>query len=100
MAAFVGFLAAQGAKVFTHYYVQREWDLTRLVGSGGMPSSHTSLVMGLTTATAVLQGTSSPMFAICLVFSLVVSRLCGLPRPPACPAKRACRLFGRALSCR
>lgn len=69
----MGFLAAQGAKVFTHYYVQREWDFTRLVGSGGMPSSHTALVMGLTAAMAVLHGTSNSMFAICLVFSLIVS---------------------------
>lgn len=47
--------------------------MTRLVGSGGMPSSHTSLVMGLTMAIGVMQGTSSPFFAISLVFSLIVS---------------------------
>ena len=44
MAGFLGFLIAQVAKVFTHYYTERKWDLTRLVGSGGMPSSHTSFV--------------------------------------------------------
>lgn len=38
-----------------------------------MPSSHTALVMGLTTALGVIQGTNSPFFAIALVFSLVVS---------------------------
>lgn len=68
----MGFLIAQVAKIFTHYHVNREWDLTRLVGSGGMPSSHTSLVMGLTTAIGVLEGTSSPYFAMSLVFSLIV----------------------------
>lgn len=72
VAAFLGFFFAQVAKVFTHHFVTREWDLTRLVGSGGMPSSHTSLVMGLTTALGMLQGTSSPFFAIALVFSLIV----------------------------
>ena len=56
MAAFLGFFFAQVAKVFTHHFITREWDLTRLVGSGGMPSSHTALVMGLTTALGVLQG--------------------------------------------
>ena len=61
------------AKVFTHYYINREWDLTRLVGSGGMPSSHTALVMGLTTAVGIVYTTSSPFFAIALVFSLIVS---------------------------
>jgi hypothetical protein len=44
VAGFMGFLIAQVAKVFTHYYTERRWDLSRLVGSGGMPSSHTALV--------------------------------------------------------
>lgn len=73
MAAFLGFFLAQSAKVFTHYYTEQKWDLTRLVSSGGMPSSHTALVLGLTAALGVLQGTSSPAFAIALVFSLIVS---------------------------
>lgn len=72
VAAFWGFLFAQVAKIFTHYYVNQEWDLARCVSSGGMPSSHTSFVMGLTTALAVLYGASSPLFAISLVFSLIV----------------------------
>lgn len=159
VAAFLGFFFAQSAKVFTHYYTERKWDFTRLVSSGGMPSSHTALVreeaagvaehqlegacshfllaslhsstqqlsaasccrpctllvgqgtlqaclasecgcspaaaaclprplpaqptpprlrsppqvMGLTTAIGVLEGTNHPMFAISLVFSLIVS---------------------------
>jgi uncharacterized protein len=77
VAAFLGFFCAQVAKVFTHHFITREWDLTRLVGSGGMPSSHTALVMGLTTALGVLQGTNSPFFAIALVFSLIVSHRIG-----------------------
>ncbi|KDD75107.1 PAP2 family protein [Helicosporidium sp. ATCC 50920] len=72
VAAFLGFFFAQTAKVFTHYYVERKWDLTRLVGSGGMPSSHTSSVMGVTTAVGVLCGTDSAVFAMCVVFSLIV----------------------------
>lgn len=72
VAAFLGFFFAQSAKVFTHYYTEQKWDLARLVSSGGMPSSHTGLVMGLTTALGVLQGTSSSAFAIALVFSLIV----------------------------
>ncbi len=65
-------LIAQIAKIFTHYYVNQEWDLSRCYSSGGMPSSHTSLVMGLTTAIAMLYGMSSPVFAISLMFSLIV----------------------------
>ena len=45
---------------------------TRLIGSGGMPSSHTALVIGLTTAVGVKEGTGSDIFAVCLVFTIVV----------------------------
>jgi acid phosphatase family membrane protein YuiD len=72
VASFLGFLFAQVAKIFTHYYVNQEWDLSRCYSSGGMPSSHTSLVMGLTTSIAVMYGVSSPFFAISLMFSLIV----------------------------
>lgn len=72
VASFLGFLFAQIAKVFTHYYVNQEWDISRCYSSGGMPSSHTSLVMGLTTAIATMYGLSSPFFAISLMFSMIV----------------------------
>jgi acid phosphatase family membrane protein YuiD len=52
VAAFLGFFFAQSAKVFTHYYTERKWDFTRLVSSGGMPSSHTGLVSGVLLALA------------------------------------------------
>jgi acid phosphatase family membrane protein YuiD len=42
------------------------------VGSGGMPSSHTALVVGLTTAIGLKESLDSSIFALCLVFSLVV----------------------------
>lgn len=72
IAALVSFLIAQLAKVFTHYYTERVWDWTRVVGSGGMPSSHTAFVVGLTAAVGLQEGTSSPLFAMCLVIALIV----------------------------
>ena len=72
LGAFTAFAAAQIAKVFTHYYVERQWDFNRVVGSGGMPSSHTAFVIGLTTAVGMHDGTNSSIFAICLVLSLIV----------------------------
>ena len=38
-----------------------------------MPSSHTALVVGLTTAIGLKDALDSSIFALCLVFSLVVS---------------------------
>jgi hypothetical protein len=42
------------------------------VDAGGMPSSHSSLCMGITTAVAVQQGLCSTLFPVCLGFSLIV----------------------------
>jgi acid phosphatase family membrane protein YuiD len=39
---------------------------------GGMPSSHTAMVMGLTTSIGRFNGVTSPLFAVALIFSFVV----------------------------
>ncbi|KAK9865723.1 hypothetical protein WJX84_005453 [Apatococcus fuscideae] len=72
IAAFCAFAIAQLLKIFTFWYTDRKWEMTRVVGSGGMPSSHTAMVVALTTALGVISGTNSNVFAIGLVFSLVV----------------------------
>jgi acid phosphatase family membrane protein YuiD len=72
LSAFAAFATAQTTKVFTHWYKEGRWDLSRLTGSGGMPSSHSALVLGLTSAIGVSNGTSSELFAMCLVVSLIV----------------------------
>ena len=40
--------------------------------SGGMPSSHTSLVVGLATSVAITSGLGSSLFVACLAFALIV----------------------------
>ena len=72
VAALLSFSIAQIAKVFTHYHATGKVDYTRIVGSGGMPSSHTALVVGLCTSIGSEEGMQSSIFALCLVFSLVV----------------------------
>ena len=59
-------------KVVTSYISTRSLDWRPLFDSGGMPSSHSSLCMGVTTAVAVLHGLGSSVFAICLGFSCIV----------------------------
>lgn len=72
VSAFAAFATAQITKVFTHWYKEGRWDLSRLTGSGGMPSSHSALVLGLTAAVGVSSGTDSEVFAVCFVVSLIV----------------------------
>lgn len=42
-------------------------------GAGGMPSSHTTFSFALTFTLAYREGITSPLFAIALIFSLIVS---------------------------
>ena len=49
-----------------------QWDFRKFLGSGGMPSSHTSMVVALSYMTAVREGIDSTVFAICVVFSFIV----------------------------
>jgi len=72
MCAFLSWLVAQVAKVFTAYYREGHWDYRVMFDSGGMPSSHTSLVVGLTTSIAHQHGLGSVYFPLALAFSLIV----------------------------
>lgn len=71
-AGFVAWLAAQVIKVILTLFSERKIDLTRLYGSGGMPSSHTAFVMALTFNIGRIYGFNVPSFAVALVFSFVV----------------------------
>ena len=68
----VAWLVAQTAKVLVTSIGQRRLNLRVLAEMGGMPSSHSAIVMGLTTALGRLNGWGSAPFAIALIFSFVV----------------------------
>lgn len=72
VVGFWAWAAAQFMKIFTKRVKEGVWDLTAVVDSGGMPSSHSALCMAVTTATAHKLGLGSPVFAVSLAFSLVV----------------------------
>ncbi|MBR4067662.1 MAG: divergent PAP2 family protein [Clostridia bacterium] len=68
----LGWFVAQAIKIPIHRIVEHEWDLTRFFGSGGMPSSHSSMVTAGAVAIGVLQGFDSPVFALAVAFALIV----------------------------
>jgi acid phosphatase family membrane protein YuiD len=72
LAPLVAWAIAQAAKVILTSVRQRRLNLRVLAETGGMPSSHAALVMGLTTAVGKYAGVSSASFAIALIFSFVV----------------------------
>ena len=68
----VAWTIAQLIKVLTRSIRKRRLDLRALAEMGGMPSSHSAMVIALTTTIARINGASSAAFAIALIFSLVV----------------------------
>ncbi|MCI9514501.1 MAG: divergent PAP2 family protein [Oscillospiraceae bacterium] len=70
--AVAAWLLAQVAKALLELLLERRLHPARLVSSGGMPSSHSACVMGCTTAVGRFSGLTSPLFGVCVVFSLVV----------------------------
>jgi acid phosphatase family membrane protein YuiD len=72
LAPIVAWAFAQAAKVVLSSVRQRRLNLRVLAEMGGMPSSHSAIVMGLTTGIGKHAGTTSPEFAIALIFSFVV----------------------------
>lgn len=68
----VAWAIAQAAKVILTSVRQRRLNLRVLAETGGMPSSHAAIVMGLTTAVGKYAGVGSASFAIALIFSFVV----------------------------
>ena len=70
--ALAAWAIAQVTKLAVHSYRRGRLDLRVLAAMGGFPSSHSALVMGLTTALGRLNGLASPVFALALIFSFVV----------------------------
>lgn len=71
-SAFTGWLVAQILKTLIHLYFTKKFVAERLIGSGGMPSSHSATVCALVTATGYHYGPSSFEFAISLIFAIIV----------------------------
>lgn len=68
----ISWFAAQTIKTLLHWLAHGNLNLERLTGSGGMPSSHSALVVSLTIAMARVEGYNSPIFALTIAFAAVV----------------------------
>lgn len=68
----VSWFLAQLLKVILTRVVYKRMEISRMVGSGGMPSSHSSTVIAMAVSIGIREGFYSSVFAISLVFALVV----------------------------
>ncbi len=62
----------QSFKVIWELIATKKLNFKRIIGAGGMPSSHSAIVMVLTTMIGREYGITSPIFAMSLIFSAVV----------------------------
>lgn len=50
----------------------KQFNFKRILGAGGMPSSHSAVVTSLATMIGTNQGIESPIFAVSVIFAFVV----------------------------
>jgi len=72
IAALIGWFGAQGFKVISTIVKHKKFDLERVMGSGGMPSSHTSTITAATFSIGNNYGFDSPVFGLGLCITLIV----------------------------
>ena len=72
IAGLIALLAAQALKTVTNMAKEGRINFRVAVGTGGMPSSHTALVVALTTTVGLTEGFDTTLFDVSLVFSAIV----------------------------
>ena len=72
IAAVLGFSLGQFLKVPIEYLYRRRWNWALWFSSGGMPSSHSSLMVATTLTTGLYYGFDSPVFALAFAVSMIV----------------------------
>ena len=68
----VAWFSAQLLKTIFTLITTHELRLERMVGAGGMPSSHSALTSSIVVAMMQLEGPASPLFGLSLAFAAVV----------------------------
>lgn len=68
-------------KVISDLVISKRFNFKRIMGAGGMPSSHSAIVTGLATLIGKYEGVNTPIFAVSLILALVVMYdACGVRR--------------------
>lgn len=72
MAVLAAWFLAQFIKVPIEYLRYKHWDFRLWFASGGMPSSHSALMIAATLTIGIYNSFSSPLFALAVATSMVV----------------------------
>ncbi|NQU17018.1 MAG: divergent PAP2 family protein [Candidatus Saganbacteria bacterium] len=72
VAGGVAFLISQTLKVILYYFKDGELDFWHFCEAAGMPSTHSAMATAMTLSVGIIEGFASPIFALALVFSIIV----------------------------
>ena len=70
--AAMSWLTAGVLKMFVELKMNKKLVISRVVGDGGMPSSHTATVVALSIALGYYEGLRSAAFALSVIFTIIV----------------------------
>ena len=98
IAGLIAWLLAQIIKIPLDYFRTRRWNWALLLTTGGMPSSHSSLMTATTLAIGLYHGFDSPVFALGVVITMIVTYdAAGIRRQAGMHAERINVLFDELL---
>lgn len=72
ISALFAWIIAQSLKLIITFVMEKRFDFTKMIASGGMPSAHTATVSALTTSVGELYGYNSPLFGISFIIALII----------------------------
>jgi len=98
IAGLIAWLLAQIIKLPLDYLYSRKWNWALLLTTGGMPSSHSSLLTATTLGIGLYHGFDNPVFAIAVAITMVVVYdAAGVRRQAGIHAQRINVLFNELL---
>src|SRR5512143_2054523 len=98
IAGLIAWGTAQIVKVPIAWLRTRRWTWAPLFSVGGMPSSHSALIVGATNAVGLYYGYDSPVFALGIALSMIVTYdAAGVRRQAGMHAERINLLFDELL---
>jgi acid phosphatase family membrane protein YuiD len=98
IAGLTAWLLAQIIKMPLNYLYTRRWNWALLLTTGGMPSSHSSLMTGTVFAIGLYHGFDNPLFALGVAITMIVTYdAAGVRRQAGIHAQRINVLFDELL---
>ena len=98
ISVLIGWLLAQALKIPTEYFRSRKWMWAMFFAAGGMPSSHTALMVAGTLSVGLYYGFDNPLFAIAIGVTMIIAHdAAGVRRQAGKHAERINVLFDELL---